>query len=547
MKTVERHSAATHVRSYTDWLLLAGFCGFFFFFGLSYFGLVGADEPRYAQVAREMFARHDWITPTLAGKPWLEKPIFYYWQTIVFYNIFGVSDWAARLPSAVNATILVLAGYLFLCRFRPGFHLDGALITASAVGIVGFGRAASMDIALATGFTVAMLAWFAWQESSRRFYLGIFYAALALGTLAKGPIAPWLAALVIFLFAWAKGELRLIGRTVWIPGLLLFCTIALPWYFAVQMKNPDFFRVFILQHNLARFGTDRYHHVRPFWFYIPIVVVGLLPWIVFVITAIAETVRVWWTEKRKMLQSEDAFDVFLVIWLVAPVLFFSLSQSKLPGYILPTLPAATLLLAQYIRHHSHNDEQLSVAHIILHALVSASIPALVLLYIIGQNHAPSSRALLFAGIFVFVLAAAMIVTFLRSPGLHLLRFITLVPVVLAIAVALRLGAPILDARLSARPLANEIFRMENGTLPVAVFKASREVEYGLHFYRNQSIARYESGEIPAGEHVVVVPQSDHQLIANKLSGRRISYLGTFNPQALDYYWISAPGMMSMPH
>ena len=548
MKTVERHSAAANVRSYTDWLLLAGFCGFFFFFGLSYFGLVGADEPRYAQVAREMFARHDWITPALAGKPWLEKPIFYYWQTILFYNIFGVSDWAARLPSAVNATILVVAAYLFLCRFRPGFHLDGALITASAVGIVGFARAASMDIALATSFTVAMLAWFAWQESGRRFYLTIFYAALAVGTLAKGPIAPFLAALVIFLFAWSKGELLpLIGRTVWIPGLLLFCTIALPWYFAVQMKNAEFFRVFILQHNLARFGTDRYHHVRPFWFYIPIVVMGLLPWIVLVIAAVAETVRVWWTEKRKMLQSEDALNVFLVLWLVAPVLFFSLSQSKLPGYILPTLPAATLLLAQYIRHHSHHDEQLSVAHIILHALVSASIPALVLLYIIGQNHAPSTRALLLAGIFVLVLAAAMIVTLVRSQGLHLLRFITLVPVVLAIAVALRLGAPILDARLSARPLANEIFRVENGPLPVAVFKASREVEYGLHFYRNQFIARYESGEIPAGEHVVVVPQSDHELLANKLSGRRISYLGTFHPQALDYYWISAPGMMSMPH
>src|SRR5262249_26298605 len=150
--------------SYTDWLLLAGFCGFLFFFGLSYFGLVGADEPRYAQVAREMFDRHDWITPTLGGSPWLEKPIFYYWQAILSYSVFGVSDWAARLPSAVNATILVVAVYLFLPRFRPGFHLDGALMTASAAGIVGFARAASMDMALAASFAVAMLAWFVWHE-----------------------------------------------------------------------------------------------------------------------------------------------------------------------------------------------------------------------------------------------------------------------------------------------------------------------------------------------------------------------------------------------
>jgi hypothetical protein len=93
----------------SDSLLLAGFCGFLFFFGLSYFGLLGADEPRYAQVAQEMFARHDWITPTLGGKAWLEKPVLYYWQTILAYKVFGVSDWAARLSSAVDATLMVVA------------------------------------------------------------------------------------------------------------------------------------------------------------------------------------------------------------------------------------------------------------------------------------------------------------------------------------------------------------------------------------------------------------------------------------------------------
>src|SRR6185312_13285551 len=149
-------------RRLTDWLLLAGFCGFLFFFGLAYFGLLGADEPRYAQVAREMLARHDWITPTLGGKPWLEKPVFYYWQTMVAYSVFGVSDWAARLPSAVDATLVVVAVYLFLRRFRPGFQLDGALMTASASGVIGFARAASTDMPLAATFTIAMLAWYAW-------------------------------------------------------------------------------------------------------------------------------------------------------------------------------------------------------------------------------------------------------------------------------------------------------------------------------------------------------------------------------------------------
>src|SRR5215470_11750630 len=139
-------------RPLTDWLLLTGFCAYLFFFGLGNFGLLGADEPRYAQVAREMLARHDWITPTLGGQPWLEKPVLYYWEAMVAYKIFGVSDWAARLPSAIDATLLVVAVFVFLRRFRAGLELDGPLITASAAGTIGFARAASMDMPLAATF-----------------------------------------------------------------------------------------------------------------------------------------------------------------------------------------------------------------------------------------------------------------------------------------------------------------------------------------------------------------------------------------------------------
>jgi len=107
-----------------DWILLLAFCAFFFLWGLAFFGLIGADEPRYAQVAREMLARHDWITPTLSGSAWLEKPPLYYWQAMIVYSIFGVSDWAARIPSVIDATVLVFAVYWFLRRFRPGIELD---------------------------------------------------------------------------------------------------------------------------------------------------------------------------------------------------------------------------------------------------------------------------------------------------------------------------------------------------------------------------------------------------------------------------------------
>ena len=294
---IENQPASSSSRT-TDWLLLVGFCGFLFFFGLSYFGLLGADEPRYAQVAREMLARHDWITPTLGGQPWLEKPVLYYWQAILVYKIFGVSDWAARLPAALDATFMVIAVFMFLRRFRAGFELDGALITASAAGVVGFARAASMDMALAATFAVAMLAWYAWYASGNKVYLAGFYGFIALGTLAKGPVAPFLAAVLVIAFAVAQKNFKLIIKTLWIPGILIFSLVALPWYIAVQLRNPEFFRVFILEHNFSRFGTNRYHHPQPVWFYLPVVIVALLPWAVFAVTALYENLRARWAEKR---------------------------------------------------------------------------------------------------------------------------------------------------------------------------------------------------------------------------------------------------------
>jgi 4-amino-4-deoxy-L-arabinose transferase-like glycosyltransferase len=529
----------------SDWLLLVGFCGFLFFFGLSYFGLVGADEPRYAQVAREMFARHDWITPTLGGTPWLEKPALYYWQTMLAYRIFGVSDWAARLSSAADATLMVVAVYLFLRRLRSGFpftgfQLDGALMTASASGVIGFARAASMDMPLAATFTIAMLAWYAWYESSNNRYLALFHIFLGLAMLAKGPVAPFLAAVILVIFAAAKGDEQLIGRTLWLPGIALFSLVALPWYVAVQLRNPEFFQVFILQHNLQRFGKDLYHHTAPFWYYLPVVLLALVPWTVFVISALVEGIRVWWAERREMFRSGDALPAFLVIWLVVPLAFFSFSASKLPGYILPALPASTLLLAEYVRRRVIDDDRPSLPLIVLHS-IAATLPvvaALMMQYIVFQHRLPWGPAAAISGGFAAVLAVGIVVTLRGQLGLRVLRFVTLVPVVLAVAAVLRLGAPALDATLSARPLSQEISRVDNSSLPVAILQLPRETEYGLHFYRNQNIVRYELGQIPAGEHLLVTREGWQKNLAPWTAGRRVTYLGSFAAQGLDYYWVA---------
>jgi 4-amino-4-deoxy-L-arabinose transferase-like glycosyltransferase len=537
-------------RTRTDALLLAGFCAFLFLYGLGEFGLIGADEPRYAQVAREMLERHDWITPVLGGQPWLEKPPLYYWQAMLAYRIFGVSDWAARLHSAVNATFLALAVYFFLRRFRPGFALDGALITASSAGIVGYARAASMDMALGATLTIGMFGWWAWRESGKRIYLAVFYGFMALGMLAKGPVAPLLAAAVIVLYVVAVRELRVVLKTLWLPGIFLFCAIALPWYFAVQMRNPEFFREFIVEHNLGRFSKNLYHHTEPFWYYLPVTALALVPWTVFVIEAFVQPIRLWWAKRTSGSTAEGDLDhqfgIFSWCWLIVPIVFFSISQSKLPGYILPAIPAGALLLVDYLRQHLELSEAKPAAWlVVLHALLAAAplVPALLIAYLV-EHRLPGGRSMLGALAIAFVLCGGIVLTLVRKTGLRMLRFITLIPVLLTVGAVLRVGSVAIDQTLSARPLALEIAGMETHPLPLAVFHVPRELEYGLTFYRNQLTFNYDWGSIPQQEHLLVAPEDSQAEIRKLVAGRRVSHLGHYAAQRVDYYWVAAAGASS---
>jgi 4-amino-4-deoxy-L-arabinose transferase-like glycosyltransferase len=538
-------------RTRTDALLLAGFCAFLFFYGMGQFGLIGADEPRYAQVAREMLERRDWITPTLGGQAWLEKPPLYYWQAMLAYSVLGVTDVAARVPSAIDATLLVIAVYLFFWRFRRGVEVDAALITASCASVIGFARAASMDMDLAATFSIGMLAWWAWHESATRVYLALFYFCMALGMLAKGPVAPFLAASVIVVFAAMARELRLVVKTLWLPGMLLFCAVALPWYFAVQMRNPQFFREFILQHNLARFSSDLYHHRQPFWYYLPVTALALVPWTVFVIPAFIQPLRAWWKDRKSVSSQPDLnlqFGLFACCWLIVPIAFFSISQSKLPGYILPAIPAGAVLLADYLRRHLEHEQPVSKFLAAVHALVAAApiAPAILVVYLISQHRLPSGRPLVIAVAISIALSIAIAMTLVSRMRLRMLRFVTLIPVVLAVAAVLKVGTTAIDQMLSVRPLAAEIAAVETQQLPLAVFGVPREMEYGLTFYRNQTAVRYESGVVPTSEHLLIAPSTWNVNVVDKTSGRRVLFLGSYAPQNVDYYWVAAVGAKPEP-
>jgi 4-amino-4-deoxy-L-arabinose transferase-like glycosyltransferase len=241
-----------------------------------------------------------------------------------------------------------------------------------------------------------------------------------------------------------------------------------------------------------------------------------------------------------MLQSEDALPAFLVIWFLVPLAFFSFSASKLPGYILPALPAGTLLLAEYVRRHVVDKDRPGFPLLLLHSIVAALpvVAALMMQYIVFQHRLPWGRAAAISLGFAAVLAVGIALTLRGQVGLRVLRFVTLVPVVLAVAAVLRLGAPALDATLSARPLSQEVSRVDNRSLPLAILQLSRETEYGLQFYRNQNIARYELGQVPNGEHLLITREGQQVNIAKWTTARRVTYLGSFAPQGLDYYWVA---------
>ncbi len=544
------------------------FTPFFLFYGLvpifggDGLGLVGADEPRYAQIAREMLTRRDYVTPVLWGHPWLEKPALYYWRAMFAFLEFGVHDWSARLPSASFAFILVALIYLHLRRFRPGSQLDAALITASCAGIVGFARGASTDMQLAAPFCIGMLGWYAWYETDRKFWLFDLYFFVGVATLAKGPVAPVMAVAIIFTFAALRREWSLLRRTVWTPGVILYFAMVLPWYIAVQRRNPDFLRIFFLEHNLERFATNRYMHEHPFWYYIPIMLLALMPWSVIAMRALAEAVQQSIAEWRARLTKHhyvghsrwgDAFPEFLVLWTLFPIVIFSLSHSKLPGYILPSIPPLTILTGDYINRIRLKG--LNLWLLLLHALLSATTIVLVLLLPWHITH-PGGKppvSILLPALSSGLAAALLILVVVARFGVTRLRIATMVPLVVMLffifgvgpffglpaVTATKKNIRLLDAAYSARPLAAIISQIERPNEGVSVYKVRRDVEYGLSFYRNHQVENYEQDGIPSGEHILITREAYAGQLHTLLAGRSYQPLFSYPAQSLAVYQVFA--------
>ena len=327
------------LRPYFDHIIiavLATVCYVLFFHALGGIGLIGPDEPRYAAVAREMLMTGDYITPRLFGSPWFEKPPLMYWLAVIGFKIFGVNELGARFPSALSAAICVFL--IYWCGRRLWDRTVGflaALVIASSIGFFSFARAASMDMPLTACMTMA-LAFFliAFNDSTprRRQWLYAFYAALGLGVLAKGPVAVLLPVLSLGGFLLLRGKWD--DWRSWYPkGLWITAAVSLPWFLLCTIMNGwQFIQVFIINQNFERFTSTVHGHQRPIYFFFPVLLLLTFPWTFLLISAL----------RRRFGKN----DHILLWWAIVPFVFFSLSGSKLPGYILPMAPPIALLIAK---------------------------------------------------------------------------------------------------------------------------------------------------------------------------------------------------------
>ena len=544
-------------------------------------GLVGADEPRYAQIAHEMLDRFAaaptlrnklsaCVTPYLYGHPWLEKPALYYWRAMFLFQDFGVHDWSARLPSTTFAFIMVGLIYLHMRRFRPGGHMDAALITVACAGIIGFSRGASTDMQMAAPLAIGLLGWYAWYETDSKFWLYDIYFFTGLATLAKGPVAPFLAIVIIAAFAFLRREWSILRRSFWWPGAVLYFAMVLPWFIAVQHQNPTFFREFFLEHNLERFATDRYQHAEPFWYYLVVVALAIMPWTVIAVRALADGIQTSVCEWRLRHSSKckpcagrpgDAFPEFLVLWALIPIVFFSFSKSKLPGYILPSIPPIAILTGDYLfrRRRPGLNRWVLLGHAVLSGIMTMFVLLLPWFVAHGAKMPPTDA--LAAAVLAAVGAALLILIVVKGFGVARLRLVT--TTVLAVLVLFLYGVGpffgipeigatkraihLLDSAYSARPLADRLATLAPADETVAVFRVRRDVEYGLSFYRNAEVVNYEQAGVPDGQHLLVVRVAGRHgvdldtpaALEEYLEGRHYEQLFTWPEQGLVVYLVGS--------
>jgi 4-amino-4-deoxy-L-arabinose transferase-like glycosyltransferase len=509
---------------------------------LGAFGLVGPDEPRYAWIARAMAQTGDWVTPRLYGNPWFEKPILYYWAAAIGFTMHLPAEWAARLPSAFAALAAALAiGWLAKRFYEPSQtgaatsaaaalarpSLLAPIIFSTTVAAIGFARAATPDMLFSSSIALAMAAAAIIlrdagalrspeiKPSLKQNVLSLilFGAFLGLGVLAKGPAAVILAGGSLAVWALATKNLRNTFRLAHPIAIAAFSAVALPWYVICARRNPDFLHVFIFQHNFQRYLTPVFQHIQPFWFFLPITMLAILPWAAFLFFTLPGIHK---SLGDKTWNNSPTF--FFACWAIFPILFFSASQSKLPSYILPAIPPLALVLAATARNGFAGSRRLGITVGTLTGITWFALGASAAQYFLpNPQTAIAAKGLLLLA----CLTAIMSVVAGFKLDLKLLVFASALTAAAFVAVAGQTLLPGIDADISARQRAVWIDATAQPNL--YTFRLTRSWNYGLAFYAGREITEWS----PENSGAASVLATSQGLIELKKLGR---FNGAVNPQ-----------------
>ncbi len=475
-----------------DLALLALIFGTAFFQFLGKFSLMEPDEGRYSEIPREMLERGDFITPLLNYVKYFEKPPLHYWLNAISMSIFGENEFATRLPGALCGLLTVLFTYHVgrkLFGRREG--LLAALILGSATGFLIQGRINLTDMTLTFCMSASIGCFLLASrpdESRKGLYYYLFYVLAALAVLAKGLIGLVLPGGVIFLYMLICRRWSLLKEMRLLTGIPLFLAVAAPWFVLVSQRNSEFVQFFFIREHFQRFLTKVHGRYQPIWFFIPILLLTMLPWSFFVPQALMQA---WRGRKEK---GGDVL-VYLILWAVFIFLFFSKSNSKLIPYILPVF-APLALLVGHLFNRTLDGEQLPrrTGMIVASVLCIVGIGAIAYPYVDTKPYASPMGGLALGA--VFILEGVMVFIFARR-GDALRFFLSLA----AGGLLLSLVAPhaVFPAMSQKKGSSRELCRMVKDFAGPDTTVVSVGYEQGFPFYaRRRVVIAGGMGELEFG-------------------------------------------------
>lgn len=433
MKQIEKNSL----------LILACVIIFTLFFGIGGVPLLDPDEPVYAETAREMIQTGDFLSPRIFGDYWYDKPPMYYWLVAAAFKVFGYSEFAARFPAALMGALTAFMLYFSVTKLfneRAGFW--SSLILTSCIQFFYLSKAAVTDTSLLFFMTGALLSFL-----HKKYWL--MYVCMGFATLVKGPIGIVFPGIIIFLYLLLMGQLKEIFRMHVLRGLLVYLLVAGPWYYLMYtVHGMEFINTFLGFHNVTRFTTPEHASRVTFWYYFPVVILGLFPWTGLLIQSVKASISDSRIDDMRLL-------VFMHVWWVFVFIFFTVCKTKLVSYILPMFPALAIIIGWNI---SRMMQKMRHNTTFYHWIVGSGLMFVLLgaAWIIGGQQLPElAFGGMVLGVLTLLLGSAAVFTLWYYRDIQLAAWIHVMLGVVTMCVAFAFLLPVVADRFSVKTISAE--------------------------------------------------------------------------------------------